>query len=196
MSKRLVGFNFSEHMRLICEDMTSRVAALRHIQMNRVGVGFCQARTGSVDYGVFASLTPLRCENGARTTLRRGRRYTLPQFFAPDGTEYLYLINFYIPRFLQRSFKDKLTTTVHELLHISPNFDGDIRRFGGRCYAHSGSQKNFDAYAEQLASLWLAMKPPVELYDFLHEDFRSLEAKYGGIYGTKFPKVCFIRVDE
>ena len=61
MSKRPVGFDFSKHMRLICEDMTSRVAALQHIQMDRVGVGFCQTRSGSVDYGVFASLTPLRC---------------------------------------------------------------------------------------------------------------------------------------
>lgn len=187
------GLDFTTRMYAICDDMTRRVAALGHIRMDRVAVGFCQTRAAG-SHGIYASLTPMRFENGSLETLRRGRRYTMQRLLAPDGREYLYILNFYVPRFLMTDFKNKLITTVHELLHISEAFDGDIRRFGGRCYAHSGSQKNFDAYAEQLASLWLAQKPPRELYDFLHDDFATLTKKYGGLYGRKIPVPRLIRV--
>lgn len=180
-------------MRLICDDMTHRIAALQHIRMDRVAVGFCQTRSSS-EYGVYAAVTPLRFENGSLTTVRRGQTYTLQRILDPNGREYLYLLNFYVPRFLNTGFKNKLITTVHELLHISERFDGDIRRFEGRCYAHSGSQKNYDAYAEKLASLWLAMNPPLELYDFLHEDFAGLQKRYGGLYGKRFATPKLIRV--
>ena len=89
---------------------------------------------------MFASLTPLRFAGGQRHTLRRGRQWTL-QRVCEDGREMLYILNFYLPRFLDLPLDEKLTTVVHELWHIGPRFDGDLRRFGGRCYAHSGSQK-------------------------------------------------------
>ena len=189
------GLDFTERMRRICEDMTQKIAALHHIRMNRVLVGFCQTRTAS-EYGCYATLTPLRFENGSLVTFRRGRRYTLQRVLDPQGMEYLYILNFYVPRFLNTDFKNKLITTVHELLHISEKFDGDIRRFEGRCYAHSSSQKNYDAYAERLASLWLAMNPPPELYDFLHLDFVRLKQQYGSIYGKQVTTPKLIRVSE
>lgn len=195
MPKFSEGLDFTARMRLICEDMTQKVAALQHIRMNRVAMGFCQTRTGG-EYGCYATLTPLRFENGALTTRRRGRLYTVQRILDPNGQEYLYLLNFYVPRFIQAPFKNKLITTVHELLHISPNFDGDIRRFEGRCYAHSSSQKDYDAYAGQLAALWLAKNPPVELYDFLHYNFEELRQHYGSIYGKKFSAPKLIRVSE
>ena len=187
------GLNFTEKMRTICEDMTRRIVALQHIRMERVAVGFCQTRS-AVSHGVYASLTPMRFENGSLETERRGRRYTMQRLLAPDGGEFLYMLNFYVPRFLMTDFKAKLVTTVHELLHIGEKFDGDIRRFEGRCYAHSGSQKNFDAYAEQLACLWLAQKPPAELYEFLHDTYPELLEKHGRIFGQKLPKPRLIRI--
>ena len=94
------------------------------------------------------------------------------------------------------NFQDKMTTLVHELLHISEAFDGDIRRFEGRCYAHSSSQKDFDKYASQLASLWLAKRPPEELYAFLRDDCNTLIAKHGGLYGKHFSAPKLIRVNS
>lgn len=195
MSQKQQGLNFTEKMRLICAHMTQNLAALQHIQMERVAVGFCQTRSSS-KFGHYASLTPLRFENGSLTTRRNGREYTLQRILDSQGKEYLYLLNFYVPRFLNSDFREKLITIVHELLHISESFDGDIRRFEGRCYAHSGSQKNYDAYAEQLASLWLARKPPLELYEFLRFSFDELKIRYGDIYGRKYAAPKLIRVSE
>ncbi|MDO4568930.1 MAG: hypothetical protein Q4D38_00935 [Planctomycetia bacterium] len=175
--------------------MTQNIAALEHIQMDRVAVGFCQTRK-DVRHGMQASLTPLRFENGSLTSYRRGRKYTLQRILNEEGIEYLYILNLYLPRFLENDFKEKLVTIVHELLHISPEFNGDIRRFEGRCYAHSSSQKDFDAYAELLAKLWLAKNPPRELYDFLHFNFQELNQKYRGIIGRRYPTPKLIRVSE
>ena len=97
----------------------------------------------------------------------------------------LYLLSFYLPRFLERPFEEKLATVVHELWHIGPAFDGDLRRHPGRCYAHTHSQKQYDALVQKLAERWLALDPPAEIHAFLHSNFRQLEARYGRVFGQK-----------
>jgi hypothetical protein len=166
--------------------MTRRVSALEHIDMQRVAVGFCQARK-RVPYGLQASLTPLRFKDGARETIERGRRYTCQSIFDPHGREYLYLLNFYLPRFLDHSLGEKVTTIVHELWHISEQFDGDLRRHEGRCYVHGPSQREFDRTATKLAGEWLASEPPTELYAFLRLNFRQLISQHGGVVGERYP---------
>ncbi len=177
------GFDFTLAMRCLCQDMVARLEELRHIDLALVAVSFAQARrTG--EFGMYASLTPLRFAGGQRHTLRRGRQWTL-QRVCEDGREMLYILNFYLPRFLDLPLDEKLTTVVHELWHIGPRCDGDSRRFGGRCYAHSGSQKRYDAHVKRLVDRWLALGPPEPLYDSLRVGFRELAARHGRVIGRK-----------
>ncbi len=180
------GFHFTSAIRRVCEDMTARVPALGHIDMARVAVGFCQARK-RVPHGLQASLTPLRFEGGARDKVELGRRYMCQPIVGADGHEFLYLLNFYLPRFLNHSVGEKLTTIVHELWHISDQFDGDLRRHNGRCYVHGRSQREFDRTAARLAGQWLADDPPEDLYAFLRLDFCQLQAVHGGVVGHRYP---------
>lgn len=180
------GLHFTQAVRAVCVSMTERVPLLGHIDMRRVAVGFCQARK-RVQHGLQASLTPLRFENGARATVTRGRHYTCQAMLDPAGEEYLYLLNFYLPRFLDHSLGEKLTTIVHELWHISERFNGDLRRHNGRCYVHGPSQRDFDRTAARLAGQWLATEPAEELYAFLRYDFRGLSKRYGTVYGERYP---------
>jgi hypothetical protein len=184
-SSTTTGFDFTLHARRLCEDMVARLEDLRHIDMSRVALSFCQTRKAS-EYGMYASLTPLRFAGGNLETVRRGRRWSIQRLYE-DGREMLYILNFYLPRFLNLDFREKLNTAVHELLHIGPRFDGDLRRFGGRCYAHSGSQKRYDRHVERLVDCWLAACPPPELYDFFRLDFQGLSARHGRIYGRRVP---------
>ncbi|MCR4411362.1 MAG: putative metallopeptidase [Thermoguttaceae bacterium] len=184
--RRGPGFDFTFHARRLCEDMTARLPELAHIDMARVAVGFSQARK-NVGHGLFASLTPLRFAGGRTETVRRGRRWTIQRLVDASGREMLYVLTFYLPRFLDLEFHEKLSTIVHELWHIGPRFDGDLRRFAGRCYVHSGSQKRYHAHAAQLARQWLAMNPPESLYAFLRHDFRGLAALYGRVFGRRAP---------
>jgi hypothetical protein len=185
-ARKPAGFDFTARVRLVCHDMTRRVPELGHIDFQRVAVSFCQTRK-SVSHGMYASLTPMRFVGGSTSTVRGGKNWGIQRLEDDRGREMLYILSFYLPRFLDLDFREKLTTIVHELWHISPRFDGDVRRFKGRCYAHSGSQKNFDAVAERLADDWLSLKPPAELYQFLHHGYGKLSELHGSVYGTKIP---------
>jgi hypothetical protein len=179
-------------MRSLCVDLTRRLPELSHIDMCRVAIRFCQARIHS-RHGIYASLTPMRFAGGALTSLRRGRTWTVQRLFDDAGREMLYLLSFYLPRFQQRPLEEKLSTVIHELWHISPAFDGDIRRHPGRCYAHTHSQKQYDAQMDALAQKWLSLAPPPECYDFLRYDFRGLEARHGRVYGQKIRTPRLVR---
>ena len=182
-------------MRHLCADLARRLPELGHIDLPRVAIRFCQARK-AVRHGVHATLTPLRFEGGELFSRRRGRVWTIERLYDACGREMLYLLSFYLPRFLERSFEEKLTTVVHELWHIGPRFDGDLRRHPGRCYAHSHSQKQYDALMYQLASKWLSLDPPAEKYDFLRSDFSQLQGQRGRIFGQKIPTPKLIRASE
>jgi predicted metallopeptidase len=187
------GFDFTGHIRRLCDDLVGRLPELQHIDLSRVAISFSQTRK-AVDHGLYASLTPMRFAGGSRQTLRGGRRWTVQRLVDESGREMLYLLSFYVPRFLNQSFRHKLTTVVHELWHVSPRFDGDLRRFGGRCYAHTGSQKQYDAQVDHLADRWLSLDPPAAVYEFLRYDFRQLVERYGRVYGAKIPTPKLIPV--
>ncbi len=188
------GFDFTFHVRQVCRDMTARLPELAHIDMDRVAVSFSQARS-SHSHGLQATLTPMRFEGGATTTQRAGRRYRCQQLFDEQGHERLYILSCYLPRFLNHGLQEKVATLLHELWHISPEFNGDLRRFKGRCYAHGPSQKSYDAQVNKLAQRWWRRSPPAELYQFLRFSFRELDAQCGPIYGTKIPAPKLIPVE-
>jgi hypothetical protein len=177
------GFDFTHHIARVCADMAARLDEFRHIDMSLVAVSFRQTRK-RMRGGLYASLTPLRFAGGQLQSVRRGRSWKI-QRVVLDGREMLYLLNFYLPRFLDLPFGEKLTTIAHELLHVGPRFDGDLRRFGGRCYAHTHSHAEFDAHAATLGQRWLAQGPEESLFSFLRLDFPKLQAQHGRIFGRR-----------
>jgi predicted metallopeptidase len=188
------GFDFTSHMRRLCEDMVVRLDQLRHIDMSRVAVSFSQTRR-SGRFGIHAAVTPLRFAGGEMYTFRRGRRFGIQRLYAADGREMLYVLNFYLPRFFDLPFQEKLTTVIHELWHIGPQFDGDVRRLGGRCFAHGSSTKQYDVHIEALVARWLSLQPPETLFDFLRLNFRELSARFGRIIGRRVPVPKLVALD-
>jgi predicted metallopeptidase len=188
------GFDFTLHARRLCEDMAARLDELRHIDMSRVAVGFSQTRRAGPQ-GMYAAVTPMRFAGGQTHIIRRKRRWAVQRLFDPDGREMLYILNFYLPRFLDLPLREKLLTTAHELWHIGPQFDGDVRRLGGRCFAHGPSQRRYDAHVGRMLDRWLSLGPPAELYDFLRLSFRELAARHGRIYGRRVPAPKVIALD-
>ena len=178
------GFDFTLHMRRLCGHMVAGLPDLAHVDLSRVAISFCQARTRDAR-GLFASLTPLRFAGGRTETVRRGRRWGIQRLLDPGGREMLYLLNFYLPRFLDLEFREKLNTVLHELWHVGPRFDGDLRRFSGRCYAHSGSRKRFDRQVDRMVDRYLALDPPEALLAFLRCDFPTLVGRYGRVFGQR-----------
>ncbi len=186
-TRRRQGFDFTTRMRLLCEDIATRLPAAGHIDMQRVAVSFAQARKRS-SHGLFATLTPLRFKDGQRTEIRRGQKYVCQRVIDEAGREVLYILCFYLPRFLDVDFQEKMVTIFHELWHIHPGFNGDLRRHEGRCYMHTRSQKEYDQNMALLVDEYLSLDPPAELFSFLKSDFDQIQSRYGQVYGVKIPQ--------
>jgi len=188
-------FDFTWHIRRLCEDMVQRLPELTHVDMSRVAVTFCQTRK-AVPHGMFASLTPLRFVGGAATSLRRGRPHQIERVCDAAGREMLYILSFYLPRFQNLVFREKLITVLHELWHISPDFSGDIRRHEGRYHAHTHSQAEYDEQMGQLVDCWLSRRPQEELWRFLQDNFRQLASRHGRIVGMKIRRPRILPVGD
>ena len=188
---RLAGsFDYTGAIAKVCEDVCFRVSELSHIDMGRVAVSFTQTRH-SDPFGTFAAVTPLRFENGTTQIFQRGKNWKVQRCLRSDGVEYLYILYFFVPRFMELKFRDKMETIVHELYHINPDFKGDLRRFRGRCFMHGSSQKRYNAVVRTFVEKWLKRDPPPELWDFLNFDYKEIVARFGGVHGTRIsmPKV-------
>ena len=191
------SFDYTGAIAKVCEDVCFRVPELCHIEMDRVAVAFTQTRHNA-PFGVFASTVPLRFKNGETLNFVKGKSWKIQRCLRSDGVEYLYILYFFAPRFIDLKFRDKLETIIHELYHISPDFNGDLRRFKGRCFAHGSSQKRYDAMVRTLVDKWLKRDPPPEIWNFLNMNYRELAAQFGGVHGTRIamPKIIPIPLTE
>ena len=179
-------FDFCGRMRRVCEDVAARCEALRHVRMPAVLLSFTPSRNRS-PYGLQARVTPLRFGSG-RLTRRHGAVEYQVQRFVVDGREMLYVLTFCLPRFLDQPFEEKLVTVFHELYHMSPCFDGDLRRHPGRYAVHSHSKHRYDAEMAELVREYLADHPEPETFDFLRHGYQELWDRHHGITGVVVPR--------
>jgi hypothetical protein len=145
-----------------------------------------QARSNH-SHGLQARVTPLRFRHGKFSYRRRGVTYQV-QRYVVGPQEMLYLITFCLPRFLDLDFKEKMITLFHELYHVGPAFDGDLRRHNGRYSLHSHSQQCYDARMGELARAYLADGANPELHAFLRLNFAQLQRRHGSIVGAVVPR--------
>jgi hypothetical protein len=179
-------FDFCGHIRWLCEDVVRRCDDLRHIDPARLLFAVTQARSGR-PYGLQARVTPLRFRNGSLTRRRRDGAYQVQRYFVGDR-EMLYLVTFCLPRFLDQDFDDKFITIFHELYHISPAFEGDLRRHDGRYALHSHSKRLYDTHMAQLAREYLSSRPDPRLHAFLRLNFAQLQHRHGSVVGVVVPR--------
>jgi len=119
--------------------------------------------------------------------VRRGAgktRYVMPTI-THQGVEMLYIVYFLVPRFLNLSLREKLITIFHELYHISPEFNGDIRRFSGKNYAHGSSRKRYNVLMEKFVDEYLQKLEDDGLTGFLEGDMTSIRARHKAIVGRR-----------
>lgn len=169
--------------------IVSLVPELNHVDPSRVLVCVASTRGGGV-HGTYAKIHTLRFPGGERNIeVRRGRKKEI--WSMPDvkhrGSDMLYIIYFLVPRFLDLPLEEKLITIFHELYHISPDFNGDLRRFPGKNYAHGSSRKKYNDLMSKLVECFrdkLGDEGPLE---FLRGDLKTMRKAYGTIVGRRFP---------
>jgi hypothetical protein len=153
--------DLSAYFAALAEDLCRRLPTLRHIDGNKLLFALARSRAEGL-HGTYARIAPLRFAGGAvELTRRRGRwreTFRMPAL-RHEGREILYVIHIMVPRFLRLSPAQKLNTIIHELYHVSERYDGDIRRFTGRNFAHGASRRNFNRKIEELREQYMATGP-------------------------------------
>ena len=188
-------FDFCRHIRALCADVIRHCAELKHIDESRLLFAWTQARSGR-RHGLQARVTPFRFRHGQLTRRRRcGGLYQVQRYFV-NGREMLYLVTFCLPRFLDQEFDDKFITLFHELYHISPDFEGDLRRHEGRCALHSRSKRLYDDHMAHLARAYLSNGADRSLHDFLRLGFAQLQHRHGSVVGVVVPRPRLLPVGE
>jgi hypothetical protein len=81
----------------------------------------------------------------------------------------------------------KLDTVIHELYHIDPELAG-IRRiekedgtYSANCHGH-----RFFEQVSEMVHAYLATRPDPAVFEFLRDDFATLDGRHGGVVGTTF----------
>lgn len=187
------GLNLTAALGHLITDVISHCPEFQHIDLTRLLVTATGARNRS-RYGLQARVTPMRFAAGATTRRYRGTDYQV-QRYVLDGRELLYLVTFCVPRFLDQPFDEKLVTVFHELYHIGPRFDGDLRRHAGRCTFHTHSKKGYDARMADLVKRYLATHPDPDRLDWLRLRAAELATRFNGVYGTVIPRPKMVPVD-
>lgn len=178
--------DFTARVRALLTDIVRRRPEWAHLQPDRILVGFTQASSRSL-HGLQARVTPLRFQDGQFQRRQNGFVYQIQRFFDGD-TEFLYLLTFCLPRFLDQDFDHKLITLFHELYHIGAAFDGDLRRHVGRYHLHSHSKHEYDRHAAEFARQYLADNPDPRLSSFLRLNFHQLHERHGKVLGVVVPR--------
>jgi hypothetical protein len=185
-------FDFCAAMRRLIADIVIRCGEFERVETSKVLLGVTQARSGRV-HGLQARVTPLRFTNGQLVRQRHGVTYQVQRFFHGER-EFLYLMTFCLPRYLDQDFDDKLVTLFHELYHIHPDFNGDLRRHAGRCRWHTSSKHQYDRHMTELARAYLSSRPDPRLHAFLRLNFGQLRQRHGAVLGIVVPRPKLIPV--
>lgn len=187
------GFDLTGAVGRLCTDISRRCPELGHIDPTSLLFTVTPARNRS-RYGLQARVTPMRFAGGATVRQYRGTGYQVQRYFH-DGREVLYLVTFCVPRFLDQPFDEKLVTVFHELYHIGPRFDGDLRRHAGRCAYHTHSKKGYDAHMAALVKRYLADHPDPGGMGWLAYRAAELAARHDGVSAAWVPRPKMVPVD-
>ena len=205
-------FNYTDHVRLLMEDIVRRVPRLHEIDLRDVLVF---GRLGRSDtHGVYAACHSLTLPDSDPAYYfwrdrRTGHLTRRSEWFltrSPEvrlhGRRLRYLISIALPRFPDQTIRSsrkehaypaagdwlaKLDTIVHELYHIDPR-QGGIRhpvRADGKpsTVAHT---PQFFLDVANMVHAYLESRPDPAVYEFLRYDFPSLVRLHGGVTATTF----------
>lgn len=192
-SKNKSTINLTEILTYIIHDISQNCNTFSHIDTERLLV--CLSSNKHNGRGAtFGKLLPLRFEDGNKRIKFRGRLYQMPRVLH-QKKEQLYIIYFYIPRFFDLNTEKKLRVIFHELYHISPEFNGDIRRMTRHKAAHGHSKEKFDEHFEEDASQYLKTIKGTKTEDFLKMKTNDFYKHFSKVLGNrmKMPKPELIK---
>ncbi len=179
---KLEQINLTDVLTALIQEVIARTTIFTHCVPSQMTV--CMGSNRSGKGAVYGKLVPLRFRDGAEALTYRGTTYAMPRVIS-RGIPQLYLIYFYYPRFFDLPPGEKLRVVFHELYHISPRFNGDIRRMAKVKASHGGSRKLFDRRFEHEMKLFHEYIAGTAYMNFLDLNTRRLHEVFGKITGRR-----------
>jgi predicted metallopeptidase len=174
--------DLSEVLLYLIHAISSTTPEFSHIDVRCLTVCIASGREGSG--GLCGKLVPLRFQDGHEQVRHEGRIYAMPRILR-DGIPQLYLIYFYLPRFFNRDARDKLRIIFHELYHISPLYNGDIRRMGKHKAAHGHSRAAFDSNFQAASDRFYAQIENSPYMNFLMLDSAGIARNFSRVRAAR-----------
>lgn len=184
--------NISTFLHELISSICRQFSSFSHIDTEKIHVCIASNRTGGRG-ATFGKVVPLRFQGGQEVTYHRGKCYAMPKIEV-NSIRILYLIYFYIPRFTDLAPVEKLRVIFHELYHIHPECNGDIRRFGKSGSAHGKSKKRFDTQFEREVFEFAQSIQNTSAWGFLSLDTNGIFKNYRTVlsFRMKIPKPIII----
>jgi len=179
---------------LITYEMIKSTDEFMHYDINKILICISSNRAGSRG-AIYGKLVPLKFEGGASVVNYKGRLYTMPKIFH-NNIEVQYLIYYYFPRFFDLPVREKINVMFHELYHINPDFNGDMRRMGKFKKAHGHSKKAFENRYIEMADNFYNKIYGSHYYNFLSMTSKELHSNFDKITYKRVGNIKPILVDS
>lgn len=165
-------------LEILINNITKAVPEFSHIDTGKILFSLKSSPKNS-DNGYYAEVkclsnTPFDFISDGRIT----KHYYSDCLFK-NGIPALYLIVFTVPCFVDLNLREKICTIMHELYHISPLFNGELRLFNGKNCLHGPQPEKFDEYMYYLADIFLSKYKSLDKLFSL--DYEKLNEKHGSI---------------
>lgn len=174
--------NLTEILTFLVAEIIKNVKIFSHIDLKRTLVCVSSNRGGRG--AIYGKLVPLRFENGKRVVRHRGRLFSIPAVME-GNTEILYIVYFYMPRFFDLPAREKLNVIFHELYHISPEFNGDIRRMGKVKAAHGHSRDHFNSQFSENVDDFFKQISGTPYMNFLSMNSSAIFSNFARVKGRR-----------
>ncbi len=165
-----MAFHYTAAIEEVILDVARQLPEFAHLDTSRILVSIAEARQRT-RHGVYAKVFPCRGAWGGAEFSYQERRA-------------LYLMYFYLPRFHDQTLEGKVSTIVHECYHISPEFDGSLRRLeGGK--PHGRSTRTYERLMDQFARRYLEQRGDWPHLEFLRMSTEELIHARGTLFGLR-----------
>ena len=178
----------------LIEEIINNTQIFGHFDINKIIVCTASNKKNSRG-GTYGKLVPLKFENGADILKYKGKNYAMPKIIK-NNIQQLYIIYFYIPKFFDLPHIEKLRVIFHELYHISPDFNGDIRRFGKKKISHGSSRDKFNSNFENELIEYYENNMGNRFSHFLKMDMDYIHKNFNNIYSIRMKLPKPINIDK
>ena len=170
------SINLTDVLTLVIYDIIKSTDEFKSFDINRILV-CCASNRKDSKGAIYGKLQPLRFRDGSEIIEHNKGYYAIPKVVL-NKIEIFYILYLYIPKFFDLTIKDKINVIFHELYHISPEFNGDIRRMSNVKSAHGHSKKSFEERYIKYADRYFSKLNETPFYNFLQMNLEDIKKQF------------------